>query len=93
MQTMRALLGVLMTAMVIAWLSQLVCAQERPLTGPEELAEKRREEAAEVEKAYQRVLKNTRSDTAVTKSDPWGSIRAPDATQAKQNNAPSKAAK
>jgi DnaJ-domain-containing protein 1 len=82
---MKALVRVLMTGMMMAALPQLVRAQERPLTGPEELEQKRRGEAAEVEKAYKRVLKNTQSDAAATKSDPWGSIRAPDTAQVKQS--------
>jgi hypothetical protein len=85
---MRALMGVLTAAMVVASLSQSLCAQERPPTGPEELAQKRHEEAAEVEKNYQRVLKSTRSDTGVAASDPWGNIRAPNTTQAKQSPSP-----
>jgi len=60
-------------------------AQDKPLTGPEELAQKRQEEAAEVEKAYQRTLKSTGSNAASAKADPWGSVRASDPIPAKQN--------
>jgi hypothetical protein len=48
------------------------------MSGPEELAQKRREDAAEVEKAYKRTLKNTQSGTTATKTDPWGNIRGAD---------------
>jgi hypothetical protein len=47
---------------------------KRELTGPEEMAKKKSEEAAEVEKAYKSMLKNTGGNTS-TKSNPWGSIR------------------
>lgn len=60
-----------------------VQAQDRPLTGPEEIAQKKRLEAAEVEKAYKNMLKNTHSDMVAPKQDPWGSIRA---APAKQNS-------
>ena len=52
--------------------------QQRELTGPEEMAQKRKEDAAEVERAYQRTLKNTRSGEVSTKADPWGNIRGAD---------------
>jgi hypothetical protein len=58
---------------------------EGELTGPEEIAKKRREEAAEVEKAYKNTLKNTSSTTAATKTDPWGNVRASD-PQGKPNS-------
>jgi hypothetical protein len=51
-------------------------AQDRPLTGPEEIEQKKRENAAEVEKAYKNTLKNTHSGTATTNADPWGNIRS-----------------
>jgi hypothetical protein len=51
-------------------------AQDRPLTGPEEIEQKKREDAAEVEKAYKSTLKNTHSGTATTNADPWGNIRS-----------------
>ena len=60
--------------------------QQRELTGPEETAQKRKEEAAEVEKAYKNTLKNTSTTTAASKADPWGSIRASDSAQAKPNS-------
>jgi hypothetical protein len=62
-------------AALILIMSTCAQAQDKPLTGPEEIAQKKREEAAEVEKAYKNTLKNTRSDTAATNADPWGSIR------------------
>jgi hypothetical protein len=57
----------------------------KPLTGPEELQKKQREEAAEVEKAYKATIKNTGSNGSVAKQDPWGNVRSTDTTQAKQN--------
>jgi hypothetical protein len=50
-------------------------AQDRPLTGPEEIEQKKREDAAEVEKAYKNTLKNTHSGAVTTNADPWGNIR------------------
>jgi hypothetical protein len=52
--------------------------QERELTGPEEMAQKRKEEADAVERAYQRTMKNTQSGAVSTKADPWGNIRGND---------------
>jgi hypothetical protein len=60
-------------------------APEGELTGPEEIAKKRREDAAEIEKAYKNTLKNTSSTTTATKADPWGNVRASD-PQAKPNS-------
>jgi hypothetical protein len=50
--------------------------QDKPLTGPEEIEQKKRAAAAEVEKAYKDTLKNTRSGSATTNADPWGNIRS-----------------
>jgi hypothetical protein len=50
--------------------------QDRPLTGPEEIEQKKREDAAEVEKAYKNTLKNTHSGAATTNADPWGNVRS-----------------
>jgi hypothetical protein len=67
---------ILAVAAVITALITSAQAQDRPPTGPEEIAQKKRAEAAEVEKAYKNTLKNTRSDTATTNTDPWGNIRS-----------------
>ena len=49
---------------------------------PQQSAEKRQKE--ELERAYQRALKNTRSDAPADKPDPWGSVRSAP-VNAKQN--------
>ena len=66
----------LATLIMITMMSTYSQAQDRPLTGPEEIAQKKRQEAAEVEKAYKCTLRNTRSDTATVNADPWGNIRS-----------------
>jgi hypothetical protein len=68
-----AILILLVSAILPAYAQQQ--DQERELTGPEELAQKRKAEADEVEKAYKRMLKSTQSGTAATKTDPWGNVR------------------
>jgi hypothetical protein len=87
----RAQMRVLAAGMVIALLTiptlpayaQTHGGPEKELTGPEELAQKRREEAADVEKAYKSTLKATGSNNATTKLDPWGNIRAAEPSQSK----------
>ena len=76
----------LLTMSTISAYPQTHGGQEKELTGPEELAQKRKEEAAEVEKAYKSTLKNTSSTAAATKADPWGNVRASDPAQAKPNS-------
>jgi hypothetical protein len=71
---------ILAAAVAISALTVLTHAyaqeQDRPLTGPEEMEQKKRADAAEVEKAYKDTLKNTHSGTATTNADPWGNIRS-----------------
>jgi hypothetical protein len=86
---MRVLaVGVLLALLTIPTLpahAQGHGAPPQEMTGPEEIAQKRKEEAAEVEKAYKSTLKNTSSSTAATKADPWGNVRSAEPVQAKQN--------
>jgi hypothetical protein len=44
-----------------------------------------REDAKEIDRQYERALKNTRSNTPATKADPWGNIRATDPKQGQQS--------
>jgi pyruvate-formate lyase-activating enzyme len=75
---MRILAAALAIAapMVLTHVHAYAQEQDKPLTGPEEMEQKKREAAAEVEKAYKNTLKNTQSGTATTNADPWGNIRS-----------------
>jgi hypothetical protein len=42
----------------------------------EKAEQQRRDEAAEIDKAYQRAIKSQHTDAPPPKVDPWGSIRA-----------------
>jgi hypothetical protein len=63
-----------LTAGVIIALLTLA-AHAEDLTPLQKMEKQRREEAVDVDKAYQKALKNTRSDAPVAKSDPWGGVR------------------
>jgi uncharacterized protein YlxW (UPF0749 family) len=49
----------------------------------EKAAQQRREEAAEIDKAYQRTMKSQHTDGPAPKVDPWGNIRASDPAHTK----------
>jgi len=51
----------------------------------EKAAQQRREEAAEIDKAYQRAIKSQHTDMPPPKVDPWGNIRASDPAQTKKS--------
>jgi hypothetical protein len=52
-----------------------VAAHAEELNQLQKMEKQRREEAADVDKAYEKALKSTRSDAPAAKSDPWGTIR------------------
>jgi hypothetical protein len=49
----------------------------------EQAERQRREEAAEIDKAYQRTIKSQHTDAPLPKTDPWGSIRASEPARTK----------
>jgi hypothetical protein len=77
--------GLLVAFLAIAIMPAFAEEQERELTGPEEMQQKQRAEAAEIEKAYKNTLKNTGSNAAAVKTDPWGNVRTAEPAQTKPN--------
>jgi hypothetical protein len=49
----------------------------------QKMEQQRKEEAAQVDKAYQQKLKSERSNAPAAKTDPWGNIRASDSKDSK----------
>ena len=71
---------VLAAAAIIALLTSPAHSEDTP----QQRAQKQQKQ--DLENAYQKALKNTRSDAPTTKADPWGNIRGPDPGQARQNS-------
>jgi hypothetical protein len=82
---MRILLAAAIGILVLSNYARAQDAEDKPLTGPEEMEQKKRADAAEIEKAYKNTLKNTRSERATTSADPWGNIRSNQAPAAKNS--------
>jgi hypothetical protein len=51
----------------------------------QKVEKQQREDAKEIDRQYERALKNTRSNTPATKADPWGNVRAADPKQGQQS--------
>ena len=73
---------VLALGSMIALLAIPAYAEDNPL---QKMDKQRREDAVQIDKEYQKALKNTRSDAPTTKPDPWGSVRSTD-TAPKKNS-------
>ena len=56
-------------------------AEDNPL---QKIEKQRREDAVDIDKEYQKALKNTRSDAPAAKPDPWGNVRGTDADATKK---------
>jgi hypothetical protein len=72
--------------MAFLTLSTLAAYAQNP--AQEAIDQKKKEDAVATEKAYQRALKDTASGAPAAKVDPWGSVRASDPAQTKQNQPP-----
>jgi hypothetical protein len=72
--SMESAMRPLAVAVVIALLT--IAAHSEELTPVQQMEKQRREEAVEVDKAYQKALKNTKSDAPAAKVDPWGNVRS-----------------
>jgi hypothetical protein len=66
---------VLAVGSMMALLAMPAYAEDNPL---QKMDKQRREDAVQIERDYQKALKNTRSDAPTAKTDPWGSVRSTD---------------
>jgi hypothetical protein len=72
---------VLTAAALMALLTMSAFAEDNPL---QKMEKQRRDDAVEIDKDYQKALKNTRSGAPTAKPDPWGNVRGADPVQTKQ---------
>jgi hypothetical protein len=49
------------------------------------IEKQKKDAAAQAEQAYQKALRDTRSQTPTAKADPWGNVRAADPKQGQQS--------
>jgi hypothetical protein len=66
-------------AMIVLLASALTTAGARAEDNPlQKMEQQQREDAKEIDKAYEKTLKSTRTDGPVKKVDPWGTVRSAD---------------